>query len=118
MFSAGNGLFFSRTEDEDELLREMVLVIGQKLPEPIWSSWANRALYFDDDGNWVGKNPRPEWSGQMMYDFTGSKTTMDDTEKGKLEKMLRSMVEFDPSKRATIDEVIASEWFVEYCLSS
>lgn len=118
IFTGNTGLFHSlRRGDEvekDEILREMVLQLGQKLPEPVWSSWENRHLYFDNDGKWVGKEELPEWSGQMMWDF---RSRMGDTERRKFEKMLRSMVELDPSKRATIDEVIASEWFVDYCLS-
>lgn len=40
---------------------------------------------------------------------------MEETERVKFGKMLMSMVDYGPAKRATIGEVIASDWSVQYC---
>lgn len=53
---AGTQLFASFFGGRDEILRQMVQALG-KLPEPWWSSWGKRHLYFDDDD---GK-PRTSW---------------------------------------------------------
>lgn len=106
-------LFPSRYGVEDEVLQEMVLTFKKKLPERVWSSWVNRVLFFDDEGNCVGdKSSRPHWSGKFLKNFEGG---MDDLERDEFEKMLKSMVNLDPVRRATIGEVIASDWFVHYC---
>lgn len=60
----------------------------------------------------MGKSDRPHWSGKFLKNF---EDRMGDAERDEFEKMLKSMVDFDPVRRATIGEVIASAWFMHYC---
>lgn len=112
LLTGGAGLFHSPYGLADELLREMVLVLG-KLPEPTWSAWANRGQFFDEDGKWMGDHiPPPAPSGMFLKLREG---VMDDNERASFETMLRSMVMLQPEKRATMEDVVNSEWFVRYC---
>lgn len=46
---AGTELFASFFGTEDEIIRQIVQTLG-KLPEPWWSSWQSRSMYFDEGG--------------------------------------------------------------------
>ncbi|RJE18525.1 CMGC SRPK protein kinase [Aspergillus sclerotialis] len=46
---AGIQLFASFFDTEDEIIRQIVQAFG-KLPEPWWSAWKKRPIYFDDEG--------------------------------------------------------------------
>lgn len=54
---AGNPLFTSIMGGADEVIQQMVQMIG-KLPEPWWHRWEKRKLCFDDDGK-----PLKDWPG-------------------------------------------------------
>ncbi|KJA12935.1 hypothetical protein HYPSUDRAFT_209980 [Hypholoma sublateritium FD-334 SS-4] len=112
LLTGGAGLFHSPYGVADELLREMVLILG-KLPEPTWSAWATRGQFFDEDGKWMADHiPPPAPSGRFLKLRDG---VMDDKERASFETMLRSMVTLQPEKRATMEDVVNSEWFVRYC---
>ncbi|KAJ6558424.1 kinase-like domain-containing protein [Mycena vulgaris] len=113
LFTGGCGIFPGLKADQT--LREMVILLG-KLPEPYWSSsWGNRKLHFDDEGNWVGKaGELPKVSGMFLK--LGEETMCDEDRK-LFEAMLRSMVVYDPEKRLTAEDVVQSPWFIKCCQS-
>ncbi|KAJ7224492.1 hypothetical protein GGX14DRAFT_650739 [Mycena pura] len=111
LFTGGFPLFPSGRGVQDLVLREMVILLG-KLPEPYWSSsWKNRKLYFDDDGNrveWDAKNG-PKSGFSMSREFSRS-----DEMKRFFEENLKNLVAYGPDERITADEMVRSAWFVEW----
>ncbi|KAF5310126.1 hypothetical protein D9619_010370 [Psilocybe cf. subviscida] len=93
---------------EDDILKDIVLRLG-KLPEPFWSAWDERAQFFDEDGR-----PLEESTEEAPLLWYRNKL-IDDEERVLFEKMLRPMLMLEPTKRATIDDVLTSESFVKYC---
>lgn len=106
-------LFPSAYRQEDIILREMVLVLG-RFPEPYWSLWTNRALYFDYDGDWVGDESKLSCVSGVFLKVQDEQ--MDDEEMRLFEDMLRSMVIYDPDRRINADDMVATPWFVKYCM--
>ncbi|KAK7061247.1 kinase-like domain-containing protein [Favolaschia claudopus] len=119
LFTGGASLFYSSYGLQDELLREMVLVMKTKLPEPTWSSWASRSRFFDEEGRWIAdasiSESLPYHSGKFLKIREG---VIDERERGLLKQMLKSMVALEPEERVTIEDVVKSEWFTQYCCGS
>ncbi|KAF7301036.1 Protein kinase [Mycena indigotica] len=105
LFCGNCGLFFN--EDNDRMLRDMVLNLG-KLPEPLWSSWAGRDAFNDDGHPKNGAAPR----------FLKFRIAFipDEGERTALEALLRSMVNYDEQARITAEQVVESEWVQRYCV--
>ncbi|KAH0365787.1 hypothetical protein KCU65_g5776, partial [Aureobasidium melanogenum] len=120
----GNGSPF----DFGHVIANQVLVLG-KLPEPWWSQWNPRSKYFDTDvttylpGNCKieemsgTKEMRGTGSLEKDYDrcVTGPRSRCKEKIFGPEERrafldMLASMLIYDPSKRATIDQIAECEW--------
>jgi serine/threonine-protein kinase SRPK3 len=57
---SGGQLFGDWIGTKEDVLRQMVQAFG-KLPEPWWSKWKNRGLYFDEDGE-----PRKTWDDGIV----------------------------------------------------
>jgi serine/threonine-protein kinase SRPK3 len=87
----------------NEILYHMVLTLG-KLPERWWSKWADRRQYFDDNGSWVADHEIPFKFSEQLIKVRASR--MDEQEKMWFERMIRRMVAYEPSERATIAEVL------------
>lgn len=104
-------LFSSSRGEEDEVLYNMVLILT-RLPEPYWSHWTNRKLYFDEDGKWVGDNRKLSTNARTFLRIGSS--AMDAEERSMFEDLLRKMVVYDLEERIKIYEVVASPWFVKY----
>jgi len=116
---------------KEEVLSEMVDVLGM-LPEKWWRKWENRSRYFDSDGTWTpymsfrgDPRPLPErllqmrnsriWRGHFIIPDTKGAVKQDPEQMNRedavgLMKLLMSMLEYEPSKRATAEEVVNSEW--------
>lgn len=101
----GDGrLFEEYFDDRDDGIREMISALG-RAPAAWWDAWEKKGLYVDEDGEWrsdrkaryqaksrplslrIQKNGREGDAG-----FTAA-------EKACLEKMMRSMLEWEPDKR-------------------
>ena len=108
-------LFETGFYDEDDLIAEMVSCLGI-LPLPWWNAWQARDEFFRSDGTWredmkrlhdpvsrplrqrieeMGRKGDPEFSKE---------------EADSLESMLRGMLEYEPTLRATIMDVLRSGW--------
>lgn len=92
---------------EDELLCEMVLVLG-RLPEPLWSRWTHRHQYFDDQCNYIGTKRRP-LSQSWKFSKFGDCVTDGEKERKLFETMLREMVDYDSQRRMKAVEIVNSD---------
>ena len=107
------GIFW-RTEDE--LITQAIETLGP-LPSSMWQAWSNRSKYFNNDGSWVEerepKDPKPfavRLRDRMRNDTDPAKPVYSDAELMSLEKLLRSMLQYEPNNRITITEALHSEW--------
>jgi len=112
----------------DEILLDQVEVLG-KLPDRWWSAWDTRDRCFDEEGlTNVQENRHLRGSGTIAaleerYDWCISeprkRMKMDSPEKGEKEAflaMVKAMLVYRPAERATIQEVIDSEWMQKWAL--
>ena len=88
------------------------------LPRPWWDAWKARDEVFTEDGSWRrdktrghDSKPRPlllriQQNGRKDPEFSVA-------EMESLEKPLKAMLEYQPSKRATIAQVGESDWMVQ-----
>ena len=116
-------LFEGFMPDRDDIAAEMVSCLGP-LPRPWWEAWQARGEFFNEDGSWRTDMTRPyepkSRSLLLRLQKMGRQKTSEfsTAEMESLEKMLRTMLEYDPRKRATADEVIQSEWMIQWGLPS
>ena len=112
-------LFEGFMPDRDDILAEMVSALGP-LPQPWWDSWKARGEFFNENGAWGTDMTRGHDAKsrplllriQEMGRENDADFLADEIES--LEKMMRAMLEYEPSKRATIKEVLASEWMLRW----
>jgi serine/threonine-protein kinase SRPK3 len=107
--------------DRDSIISEMVNTLGI-LPKQWWESWEARSDFFSEDGLY---NPSPD-----MVFKTGPKPLLervqengrkDDNEFSldeavELEKMLQTMLVYDPTKRDTMEQIAESDWMKRWGL--
>ncbi|TDL13890.1 hypothetical protein BD410DRAFT_316996 [Rickenella mellea] len=93
IFRGGMGLFFGGVDDR--ILREMVLLLG-KLPEPWWSLWDKRNMFFDEEGKLLSTQVK-ETPMSGVFLKVDTESMGDSEERMKFEELLRSM--FDMSLR-------------------
>ncbi|KAE8150635.1 kinase-like domain-containing protein [Aspergillus avenaceus] len=112
----------------DEVTMEHVEMLG-KLPDRWWKEWKERNNWFDEDGRKNVKENLQQWYGNTHRDWN---TRFDEyirqpREKHKFELfskeeemafrgMMDLMLVLEPSKRATIDEVVECEWMQRWGL--
>ncbi|KAF7307319.1 Protein kinase [Mycena indigotica] len=108
--------FLLFSELDDGILEAMVLTLG-KFPEPLWSKWAHRAKFFDDEGN-------PATKTFWGVSGTASRTTFSEnlqcwtTDLDKisaLAAMFESMAQYDAESRCPARDLVQSEWMTKYC---
>ncbi|PGH03223.1 CMGC/SRPK protein kinase [Helicocarpus griseus UAMH5409] len=106
----------------DEVTIEHVEMLG-KLPEQWWNKWEARNNWFDDNGNKNVKeglcqyysNSCRSWGQRFPADIQSAREWknfdmfLPDEEKA-FGDMIRSMLVFEPSKRATIEDLVRCEW--------
>ena len=118
-----NRLFQDYWANDDTLVLEAINTIGP-LPPNMWQTWPNRSKFFKDDGSWQeAKRPSRSESQPTLTDrirdCMGQKRESEifgysEMELISVEKMLRSMLQYEPESRATVDQVLNSEWVREY----
>ncbi|TDL22501.1 kinase-like protein [Rickenella mellea] len=111
IFTGGMGLFFGGVDDR--ILREMVLLLG-KLPEPWWSLWDKRNMFFDEEGKLLSTHVK-ETPMSGVFLKVDTESMGDCEERMMFEKLLRSMVHYEADRRITAEEVVNSHWFEKYC---
>lgn len=109
--------------DEDSVVLEAISTFGP-LPPKMWQAWPNRSKFFKDDGSWQEdtKPPDSELSRSlanrlrdcMEHEADSEVYGYSDVELRSLEKMLRSMLKYEPNDRVSVDEALRSEWARDY----
>jgi serine/threonine-protein kinase SRPK3 len=100
-----------------------------KLPERWWRRWEARGNWFDENG---GKNVKESlqqyysnntrnWSQRFPGDIRSPRLskkfeTFSAEEENAFHDMMKSMLVLEPSKRATIEEVVMCEWMQRWGL--
>ena len=108
-------LFEGFMPNKDDIIAEMVSCLGI-LPQQWWESWPAREDFFLEDGSWKTDMERFHDSKsrplllriQQMGRENDPEFSAD--EAMSLEKMLRAMLTYDPTKRATARDIIESDW--------
>ena len=121
-------LFESFMDDDDEVIMQMVPLLG-KLPEPWWSSWKARGQWYEEDGTPL-VNPETG-NPYMLMDtleelLSGSSLSGDDPEEKKnkaggfvvqieeskiLGNLLMGILKYDPKERLSVEAVLEHSWF-------
>ncbi|CAG8955989.1 hypothetical protein HYFRA_00008845 [Hymenoscyphus fraxineus] len=122
----GVSLFENFMDDDDEVIMEMVPLLG-KLPEPWWSSWEARGQWFEEDGTPL-LNPntgQPIMLMGTLEDFLSGKSLSDDNpmrsrkggyilpleESKDLANVLRGLLKYEPKERLTVEAALNYPWF-------
>jgi serine/threonine-protein kinase SRPK3 len=103
------------------ILQDQVSVLG-KLPDPWWSQWGSRADFFNEDATIDITTGAPfQDSLEERYDWfvNAARRRSDMEEQGEDEKkaflhMIWMMLRYLPSDRATIQNVVESEWMQKW----
>lgn len=108
-------LFEGFMPDKDDIIAEMVSTLGV-LPRQWWDSWQARGEYFLEDGSWKTDMKRchePKSRPLLLrIQQMGRKNDPEfsEDEAMSLEKMLRAMLTYEPTKRARAREIAESDW--------
>ncbi len=114
-------LFEGFMPDRDDIISEMVSTLGP-LPQHWWDAWKLRGEFFVDNGVWRKEMRRPyESKSRPLLERLNNMGRQKESEFSaaeieSLERMLRTMLEYEPAKRATIGEVAKSEWMTKWGL--
>lgn len=124
----GSPLFENFMDDDDEIIMQMVPLLG-KLPESWWKSWEARGRLFEEDGaplvnletgrSFVlmdtleqlisGKSPCKEDVGRKK---NGAGGFLVQIEEGKvLADLLRGLLKYDSKERLSVDAALEHPWF-------
>lgn len=108
-------LFEGFMPDKDDIIAEMVSSLGL-LPQQWWETWQARGEFFLEDGSWKTDMKRFHDSRSrpllLRIHQMGRENDIEfsaDEAMG-LENMLRAMLTYDPTKRATIRDITESDW--------
>lgn len=117
-----HSLFQAFMPDKDIVLLEMVSTLGM-LPDRWWKNWENRGQYFSSDGTRKAdsmisypQEPRPlALRIQQMRLGRGEREEsaseqLNAKDIANLQNLLLSMLRYEPSERATAEEVAKFEW--------
>jgi len=121
-----SGLFETWSGDDDEVILQMVRLIG-KLPEPWWAAWDSRSRWFEEDGTPIVYPDEEEAFAtptsieKLLPPGVHSRMTsqmgrpIDITvplyESQVLGDLLLQMLKYDPRSRLTIEAVLNHPWF-------
>lgn len=95
-----------------------------KLPDPWWTQWESRADFYNEDATVDVTTGAPfQDSLEERYDWfvNAARRRSDMEEQGQDEKkaflrMIGMMLQYFPSDRATIQDVVESEWMQNWAL--
>lgn len=103
------------------ILQDQVSVLG-KLPDQWWSRWESRADFFNEDATidmMTGAPFQDSLEERYNWFVNAARRRSDMDEQGGDERkaflhMIRMMLQYSPSNRATIQDVVESEWMQEW----
>lgn len=110
--------------DEDASLRLQVEALG-KLPEEWWEKWDARREYFTEEGDirwYPGRRAHVatlQWLFEKRMDDMRRRYELESMgldERQALLDMLRWMLAYRPSQRASIGDVLSSRWMTQYAI--
>lgn len=101
----------------DDITAEQVIVLG-KLPPDLWEKWEARHEYFSETGEYIKPNRKlssVSWEDRFEKHIQSTwrkhgVAGFGEEEKAAFLDMMRSMLSFQPEKRATIQGILNSEW--------
>lgn len=108
-------------ETNDDLLIVMTGRLGA-LPDELSSRWDRSSRYFDQDGKWKGWGDDHLPKGQQRYEpdlrsveqaFDETRPDVDDAEAAQIKSLVRWILNYDPAKRPSADEILRHPWFSE-----
>ncbi|KAF3897624.1 SRSF protein kinase [Trichophyton interdigitale] len=103
------------------ILQDQASALG-KFPEPWWSQWEERAEFFTDDGaSIVFPNSKDSLEDRYDWFVTAARRRYkmeypDEEEKRAFLQMLGPMLRYVPGERASIRDVVNSEWMQKWAL--
>lgn len=109
--------------DRDGMIAEMVSCLGP-LPQKWWDSWEVGREYFVENGVWKDRDPadmkrsHPSESRplalRIQQNIERVQPDFSTAEAECLEKMLLTMLRWQPSERVTAEELLSSEWMMKW----
>ena len=117
----GGGAPFDTWSDMDAIISEHVMVLG-KLPDPWWAKWSARTQYFNDDATvYLPEKRRLDDSIEKRYEYCITQPRLrygeevpGEEERRAFIKMLSTMLVFNPTERATIDQIVQCDWMQKW----
>ncbi|KAF4498623.1 dis1-suppressing kinase dsk1 [Fusarium agapanthi] len=110
-----------RTEEDDNHILELQAKLGP-LPDELYSRWETSSRYYTIDRKLyncqlggVGEGEEPLMLEQTSMEETFDLTTPDltDEEAEKFKRLIRRILQYDPSKRPIIKDILRDPWFAE-----
>ncbi|KNA98061.1 CMGC/SRPK protein kinase [Fusarium oxysporum f. sp. lycopersici 4287] len=118
------GPFKDETEPDDEHLLEIQDRLGP-LPDELYSHWKTSSRYYTKDRqlyNWAlggveeGEEPnmpKPSMLSTMEEAFDKEGPEMTEDEAQEVKKLIRWIIQYDPAKRPSAEEILRHPWFAE-----
>lgn len=116
-------LFEDFSPDKDSIILDAITTLGP-IPFKMLRACSNHSKFFKEDGFWL-EDRKP-----VKSDFSSSVTDRlrecmksephyqtfghCDAELQSLEKSLRSMLQYEPNNRTTVNQILSSEWVQDY----
>ncbi|KAG5787729.1 hypothetical protein H9Q69_013202 [Fusarium xylarioides] len=107
------------TSLDDEHLLEVIEKLDP-LPEELFSHWKTSSLYYTEDGNmynWiidgVPVTTDPSELNTMEKTFDEKCPEMAEEEAQEVKKLIRWILQYDPAKRPSAEEILRHPWFAE-----
>ena len=106
--------------DENSTLRNQMDAFGA-MPAEVFDKWADRGSFFTDDQQPIGRKLGESFAESLDIAITRPRKQFAQGELGHeelqaFEKLLRSMFQLAPEKRISAQEVLESEWMVQWAL--
>ena len=106
--------------DEDSTILSAVSILGP-LPSKMLQAWPNHSKSFKEDGSWL-EDQKPLASRSLttrlrecMQNESRFKTFgHGDAELQSLEKLLCSMLQYEPNNRINVNQALSSQWVQDY----
>ncbi|KAH6918276.1 kinase-like domain-containing protein [Coprinopsis sp. MPI-PUGE-AT-0042] len=115
-------VFFALYATPDDVTAQYIDILGP-MPKAWWDSWRGRFRYFDDQGLSKEKRDLPRGPLDQEFELCIQKhreelnmAKFDGEETAAILSLMRRMLAFRPEERPTCEEVLKSEWMVEWAL--
>lgn len=105
--------------EDDEHLLDLTARIGP-LPEALFAHWKNSSMYFSRDrrlfncqlgGVEDGEEPLVDEELTMEEAFDQARPDLDEEEARRVKALVRQILQYDPTKRPTAEEILSDPWF-------